>query len=83
MGVIKEILLLPAAPVRLSLWATEKVTEEAKRQHYSAGAGVGRLQAIQRAREEGRISDERAAELEGEVLEQQVGRPQSGSPPPV
>lgn len=88
MGLIKELLLLPGAPVRFSVWVANKVAEEAEREHFSTGAGVRRLQEIEQAREEGRIDEEEAAELEGQILEQQLGAAQSresggfGIPPP-
>lgn len=79
MGLIKEILLLPAAPVRFpvwiagrSVWVADQVAGEAERQHFSTGAGVRRLQEIAQAREEGKLDEEQAAELEGQVLEQQL-----------
>lgn len=84
MGVIKEIVLLPAAPVRLSgeavkfsTWVADKVAEEAEREHFSTGAGVRKLQEIEDAREEGRLDEEQAAELEAQVLEQQLEAAQS------
>lgn len=88
MGLIKEIVLLPAAPVRFSTWVASKVAEQAEREHFSTGAGVRRLQEIERAREQGRIGEDEAAELEGQVLEQQLQAAQNreggglGIPPP-
>lgn len=88
MGLIKELVLLPAAPVRFSVWVASKVAEDAEREHFSTGAGVRRLQEIEEAREEGRLDEDTAAELEGQVLEQQLEAAQSregGGPglPPV
>lgn len=75
MGLIREIVLLPAAPVRFSVWVAQKVAEQAEQEHFSTGAGVRKLQEIESAREQGRIDEEKAAELEGQVLEQQLGAP--------
>lgn len=72
MGLIKELLLLPAAPVRFSVWVAGKVAEDAEREHFSTAAGVRRLQEIEQAREEGRLDEEKAAELEGQILEEQL-----------
>ena len=79
MGLIKEILLLPAAPIRMArasgrfpVWVTEKVAEQAEQDHYGTGAGVRRLHEIAEAREEGRIDEEEAAVLEGHVLDEQL-----------
>ena len=72
MGLIKELVLLPVAPLRFTVWVSEKVAEEADREQYSTGAGVQKLEAIEEAREKGEVDEEEAAELEGEVLEQQM-----------
>jgi hypothetical protein len=51
------------------------VAEEVERQEFSPGAGVRKLEEIQRARERGEISEEKGAELEGEIIEQQISAP--------
>jgi Gas vesicle protein G len=71
-GLIKELVLLPVAPLRFTVWVSEKVAEEADREQYSTGAGVQKLEAIEEAREKGELEEEEAAELEGEILEQQM-----------
>ena len=72
MGLITKIALLPTAPVRFSVWVAQRVSEEADREHFSTGAGVRRVQEIEHAREEGRLDEDQAAELEGQVLEEQM-----------
>ena len=72
---IKQLLLLPVAPLRFTVWVADKVAEEAERQEYSPGAGVRKLEEIQRARERGEISEQEAAELEGRIIEQQMSAP--------
>ena len=74
MGLITNLLLLPAAPLRLTLWVGEQVAKETDRQHFSAAAGARKLQQIEQAREQGELDEEEAAELEGEIIEQQVER---------
>jgi hypothetical protein len=76
-GLIKELVLLPVAPLRFTVWVAEQVAEEADRQQYSTGAGVQQLDEIAEAREKGELSEEDAEELEGEVIEKHV----SGTPP--
>jgi len=73
--VLKELLLLPAAPLRFTVWVADKVAEEVERQEFSPGAGVRKLEEIQQARERGEISEEEAAELEGRIIEQQMSAP--------
>jgi hypothetical protein len=75
-GLIKELVLLPVAPLRFTVWVAEQVADEADRQQYSVGAGVQQLDELEEAREKGELDEEEAEELEGEVIEQQL----SGAP---
>jgi RPA family protein len=72
-GLIKELVLLPVAPLRFTVWVAEQVADEADRQQYSVGAGVQQLDEIEQARDKGELHEEEAEELEGKVIEQQVG----------
>ena len=74
MGLIKELALLPVAPLRFTVWVADQVTDEADRQQFSAGAGVQQLEQIEEARERGEIDEEEAAERQGEIIEGQVSR---------
>jgi Gas vesicle protein G len=74
MGLMKELALLPVAPLRFTVWVADKVAEEADRQQYSEGAGVQKLQQIEKARQKGEVDEEEAEELEGRVIEQQLTR---------
>lgn len=74
MGLIKELLLLPAAPVRFPIWVAEKVTDEGCRQQYSSGAIVQQIDQIEEVREKGELGEQEAEEIEGEIIEQRVGR---------
>jgi hypothetical protein len=77
-GLIKELVLLPVAPLRFTVWVADQVAEEADRQQYSAGAGVRQLDEIEQGRERGELSEDEAAEAEGKVIEQQLSaRPTS------
>lgn len=80
MGLIKELVLLPAAPLRFTVWVAEKVAEEAERKEFSPAAGVQKIDEIEEKRERGEISEDEAAEVEGEILEQQVQRAQPEAP---
>jgi hypothetical protein len=77
-GLIKELVLLPVAPLRFTVWVAEQVADEADRQQYSAGAGVRQLDEIEEGRQSGELSEDDAGELEGKVIEQQLSaRPTS------
>jgi hypothetical protein len=71
-GLIRELILAPAAPLRLTLWVTEKVADEADRQQYSQGAVLSRLQAIKAAEERGEISEGEAREQEDQIIAGQM-----------
>jgi hypothetical protein len=74
LGLIKELALLPAAPLRFTVWVADKVAEETDRSEYSPAAGVQKIEEIEEKRERGEIGEDEAAEIEGEILEQQVER---------
>jgi hypothetical protein len=67
-GVIKELSLLPVAPLRLTVWVAGKVTEQADHELNSPAAFVQRLREIEDARARGELDDEQAAELEAQVI---------------
>jgi Gas vesicle protein G len=69
-GVIKEMALLPVAPLRLTVWVADKVAEQVDREQNSPQARVRRLREIEDARARGELDEEQAAELEARVLEQ-------------
>ncbi|HXE44631.1 MAG TPA: gas vesicle protein GvpG [Conexibacter sp.] len=70
MGLIKELVLLPVAPVRFTAWIAEQVHEETRRSQTSPGAVVQQLDALEEAREQGKLSPEEAERRQGEVIEQ-------------
>jgi gas vesicle protein GvpG len=71
-SLLKELALLPVAPLRFTVWAAQQVAEEADRQHRGPGARVQQLHRIDEARREGEIDEDKAATLEGRVLESTV-----------
>jgi hypothetical protein len=73
-GLIKELVLLPVAPLRFTLWVSEKVADEADRQEAAAPAGIEQIDKIEEAREKGEVGEEEAQELEGRVIERQAVR---------
>jgi Gas vesicle protein G len=68
MGVIKQLALAPLAPLRLSVWVSEKVREEAARQSYSQGAVVSRLREVEAAAERGEITEQEAQRRQGQIV---------------
>ncbi|GAA3819852.1 gas vesicle protein GvpG [Streptomyces phyllanthi] len=69
MGLIGEVLLLPFAPVRGSLWAVRQVLAEAERIYYDPAAVRADLARLEQRLEAGEISDEEFDRLEDELLD--------------
>jgi hypothetical protein len=71
---MKELLLLPAAPLRFTIWVAEQVSEQAEREYFSEAAGVRQLEEIEQSRERGELDEGEAEALEEKVLERQLSR---------
>jgi hypothetical protein len=69
MGLITEVLLLPFAPVRGSLWAVRQVVTEAERQYYDPAAVRADLARLEQRLEAGEIDEEEFDRLEDELLD--------------
>ncbi|MEU6804715.1 gas vesicle protein GvpG [Streptomyces neyagawaensis] len=69
MGLISEVLLLPFAPVRGSLWAVRQVLAEAERQYYDPAAVRAELARLEQRLDAGEIDEEEFDRLEDELLE--------------
>ncbi|MFI8824776.1 gas vesicle protein GvpG [Streptomyces sp. NPDC053431] len=69
MGLLTEILILPAAPFRGVAWVLDKVTQAAEQEYYDPGPVQEALAALERDLEEGRIDDEEFEEREGPLLQ--------------
>lgn len=67
MGLFKELLLLPLAPVRGVTWVVEQVADEADRQLYDPAAIQRELLQLEMDAEDGQLSPEER-ELEEERL---------------
>jgi hypothetical protein len=68
-GLFKELVLLPLAPVRGTAWVTEQIAEEADRQLYDENNIKRELVQLEIDSEEGRISDQERTAMEDELLE--------------
>ncbi|MEU8983792.1 gas vesicle protein GvpG [Streptomyces sp. NPDC048309] len=69
MGLIGEVLLLPFAPVRGSLWAVGQVLAEAERQYYDPAAIQAELARLEQRLEAGEIDDDEFDSQEDELLD--------------
>lgn len=73
MGLLTGLLTLPLAPVRGVAWVGEQVRTYAQQEYAGREPVSGRLAEIAAARAAGDISEERAAELEEQVLDELLG----------
>jgi hypothetical protein len=79
LGVIKELALLPVAPLRFTVWVAGKISEQVDEQEFSPGAAVRKIEAIEQARERGEIDAAEAEEREAAILQQQMDRAKRGT----
>jgi Gas vesicle protein G len=81
MGPVKALLTLPLAPVTGLRWVTEVLAQEAERELQSRQSPERALADLDAKRATGEISDEDAAALESQLLEQMLSkRGLSGGP---
>jgi hypothetical protein len=69
MGLFKELVLLPLAPVRGTAWVAEQIAEEADRQLYDEDNIKREMVQLEIDAEEGRLSEEERTAMEDELLE--------------
>ncbi|MEV6650947.1 gas vesicle protein GvpG [Streptomyces sp. NPDC051219] len=69
MGLLGELLLLPAAPLRGTLWVLRRVVDEAERQYYDPSAVQRELALLEQRLEAGEIDDAEFDRREDELLE--------------
>jgi gas vesicle protein GvpG len=69
MGLIGELLLLPAAPVRGTMWVLQQVLNEAERQYYDPSAIQGELARLAEQLDAGEIDEAEFDRREDELLD--------------
>jgi hypothetical protein len=81
MGPVKALLMLPLAPVTGLRWVTGVLAQEAERELQARQSPERALADLDAKRATGEISEEDAAELESQLLEQMLSqRGLSGGP---
>jgi hypothetical protein len=69
MGLFKELVLLPLAPVRGTAWVAEQITEEAERRLYDEENIKRELLQLEIESDEGLLGDKERAAKEDELLD--------------
>jgi hypothetical protein len=74
MGPVRALLMLPLAPVTGLRWVTEVLAEEAERELEAQQSPERSLADLDAKRATGEISDEEAAEVESQLIEEMLSR---------
>lgn len=76
MGLLKELILLPAAPIRGTIAVAGLVHDAAAREFYDPNVIREQLEEVDRQRSIGALSDEAAAAIEAELIDRLLAGPQ-------
>ncbi|WP_103502777.1 MULTISPECIES: gas vesicle protein GvpG [unclassified Streptomyces] len=84
MGLLRELLLLPLAPVRAAGWFADRVAQAAEEELYDPAPLMAQLRELHRALEAGEISQDAFEDQEEQLLVaiQQRQDPDHLAPPP-
>lgn len=74
MGLIKEIVLLPVAPFRGTLWVAERIADQVEQERYGGATAVEQLDRLDEAGKTGELDEQEAEARQEEILEEQLGR---------
>ena len=69
MGLISGILGLPVAPLRGTIWVAEQILEAAEEEYYDPARIKEQLEAVERARAAGELTEDEATELEDALVD--------------
>lgn len=81
MGLIKQLALLPLAPLRFTVWVGDKVAEQVEREQFSPEAHMRQLREIDEKRRRGELDEEQAAQAEAKIIEAEMQPTPSGGQP--
>ncbi len=72
MGLIKEVGLLPVAPLRGTLWVAERVLEKAEEDYYNPAWIRREIEQVDQLRANGEITEDVADEWEDTLIERLI-----------
>ena len=76
-GLLLGLIGLPLAPVRGVLWLAEHVRDQAEQQYYDPARIRAQLERIEDARRSGELPEDECEDLENELLQRLMSRPES------
>jgi chorismate mutase len=74
-GLLSGVLLLPLAPVRMTIAVAEQIRLQAEAEYYDPSRVRAQLQEVDRMREAGELDDDQAGMLEEELLDRLLNAP--------
>jgi hypothetical protein len=74
MGLIKELVLLPVAPFRGTLWVAERIADQVEQERYGGASAVEQLDRLEQASKTGELDEREVAERQEQVLGEQLSR---------
>lgn len=69
MGLFTGLLGLPLAPLRGTVWVAEQVLQQAEEEYYDPARIKAQLEAVERARAAGELTDDEATEIEDALVD--------------
>lgn len=69
MGLFTGLLGLPLAPLRGTVWVAEQVLQQAEEEYYDPARIKEQLEAVERARAAGELTDDEATEIEDALVD--------------
>lgn len=72
MGLISGILGLPVAPLRGTIWVAEQILEAAEEEYYDPARIKEQLEAVERARAAGELTEDEATEIEDALVDRLI-----------
>ena len=72
MGLFTGLLGLPLAPLRGTVWVAEQVLQQAEEEYYDPARIKEQLEAVERARAAGELTDDEATEIEDALVDRLI-----------
>lgn len=72
MGLLTGLLMLPAAPVRLTIALAEQIQRQAEREYYDPGSIRRELEKVEQMRVAGELSEAESEQMEEQLIERLI-----------
>ena len=72
MGLFTGLIGLPLAPLRGTMWVAEQILEAAEEEYYDPARIKEQLEAVERARAAGELTEDEATEIEDALVDRLI-----------